>query len=130
MPVRGSTSEGADCVYRDHGKAAARWVHVPDRGPAAEVKSERGFQVFACEVDSTRNTSSWASGKTAQTLLFVAQVLLFLVILVQFIMFYKSYVLAAAAAGLVDGAVVQRQASSSASSSNISDYYVTKVRKR
>ena len=62
--------------------------------------------------------------------LFLGQVLLFAVVVVQFIMLYRSYALAAAAAArFVDAGVLRREnASSSGSSvaSNVPDYYVTK----
>lgn len=62
--------------------------------------------------------------------LFFGQVLLFGVVIVQFVMLYRSYALAAvAAADLVDAGVVRRQSASAAASSatsNVPDYYVTK----
>ena len=62
--------------------------------------------------------------------LFIGQVLLFGVVIVQFIMLYRSYALAAAAAAnLVDAGVLRRENASSGSSSassNVPDYYVTK----
>lgn len=62
--------------------------------------------------------------------LFIGQVLLFAVVIVQFIMLYRSYALAAAAAAnVVDAAVIGRENASSGSSSassNVPDYYITK----
>jgi hypothetical protein len=62
--------------------------------------------------------------------LFIGQVLLFGVVVVQFIMLYRSYALAAAAAvNLVDAGVLRRENASSGSSSasgNVPDYYITK----
>lgn len=58
--------------------------------------------------------------------LFFGQVALFAVVVVQFIMLYRSYALAAVgAAGLADAAVLKKQESSSAAS-DVPDYYVTK----
>jgi hypothetical protein len=67
-------------------------------------------------------------------ILFGGQLLLFVGLLWQFIMLYKSYFATAAAVGLVDANVIKRASSSSSSSthssssssSNIPDYYVTK----
>lgn len=62
--------------------------------------------------------------------LFIGQVLLFGVVVVQFIMLYRSYALAAAAAAnLVDAGVLKKDNASSGSSSassNVPDYYITK----
>jgi len=62
--------------------------------------------------------------------LFIGQIVLFGVVVVQFIMLYRSYALsAAAAANLVDAGVLRRENASSGSSSassNVPDYYVTK----
>jgi hypothetical protein len=68
-------------------------------------------------------------GRFSKKALFVGQVLLFGVVVVQFIMLYRSYALAAATARLVDAGVLRRQNASSGSSSvasNVPDYYVTK----
>lgn len=62
--------------------------------------------------------------------LFIGQVLLFVVVVVQFVMLYRSYALAAtAAANLVDAGVLRRENASSGSSSassNVPDYFITK----
>ncbi|KAK4502545.1 hypothetical protein PRZ48_005970 [Zasmidium cellare] len=58
-----------------------------------------------------------------QRVLLVAQIVLFGIIVLQFVMYYKTYYLAAAAAGLVDAGMLNRQASSA--QSHIPDYYQT-----
>lgn len=70
-----------------------------------------------------RDSSTASSSRTRQRVLLFAQLLLFGIIVLQFIMYYRSYYLAAAAAGLVDAGMLNRQASSA--QSNIPDYYQT-----
>lgn len=55
-----------------------------------------------------------------QRVLLIAQIVLFGIIVLQFVMYYKTYYLAAAAAGLVDAGMLNRQASS-----HVPDYYQT-----
>ncbi|KAF2716997.1 phosphoglycerate mutase-like protein [Polychaeton citri CBS 116435] len=67
-------------------------------------------------------------GKYKQRALFLGQIGLFIVIIVQFVMLYRSYALAAAAARLIDAAAVDRRqgaSSSSSSSSSIPQYLQT-----
>jgi hypothetical protein len=68
--------------------------------------------------------------RISRTALFLGQVVLFGIVVVQFVMLYRNYVVAAAAVGadLVDAGVVRRQSASAAgssSTSNVPDYYVT-----
>jgi hypothetical protein len=75
-----------------------------------------------------KDSGRWYS-RFSKKALFIGQVLLFGVVVVQFIMLYRSYALAAAALRLVDAGVLKRQNASSGSSSvasNVPDYYVTK----
>lgn len=58
--------------------------------------------------------------RVPQRVLLIAQIVLFGIIVLQFVMYYKTYYLAAAAAGLVDAGMLNRQASS-----HIPDYYQT-----
>lgn len=58
--------------------------------------------------------------RVPQRVLLIAQIVLFGIIVLQFVMYYKTYYLAAAAAGLVDAGMLNRQASS-----QIPDYYQT-----
>ena len=66
----------------------------------------------------------------SKKVLFIGQVLLFGVVVVQFIMLYRSYALAAAAAAnLIDAGVIGRENASSGSASavsNVPDYLITK----
>ncbi|KAK0942532.1 hypothetical protein LTR29_005953 [Friedmanniomyces endolithicus] len=64
------------------------------------------------------------TGPIPQTLLLAAQVLLFGVVIVQFIMLYRSFALAAACSSFVDAGILRRQSASSATSS-APDYYQT-----
>lgn len=77
----------------------------------------------------TKASGPWYERFSKKTL-FIGQVVLFGVVVVQFIMLYRSYALAAAAAAnLVDAGVLRRENASSGSSSassNVPDYYVTK----
>jgi hypothetical protein len=94
-------------------------------------ESEELLEVHAHQ---PRFLQSKASGpwyeRFSKKALFVGQVLLFAVVVVQFIMLYRNYALAAAAAAnLVDAGVLRRENASSGSSSassNVPDYYVTK----
>ncbi len=64
------------------------------------------------------------TGPIPQTLLLAAQVLLFGVVIVQFIMLYRSFALAAACSSFVDAGILRRQSASSATSS-APDHYQT-----
>jgi hypothetical protein len=68
--------------------------------------------------------------RISKKVLFLGQVVLFGIVVVQFVMLYRNYAVAAAAvaADLVDAGVVRRQSASAAgssSTSNVPDYYVT-----
>lgn len=60
-----------------------------------------------------------------QKLLYVGQIILFVIIVVQFIMLYRSFVLAAACGSIVDAGMLRRQSAYSSSSSSIPQYYQT-----
>jgi hypothetical protein len=70
--------------------------------------------------------------RISKKVLFLGQIALFGIVIVQFVMLYRNYAVAAAAlAGdMVDAGVVRRQsasssAASSSATSNVPDYYVT-----
>jgi hypothetical protein len=69
--------------------------------------------------------------RISKKVLFLGQVVLFGIVVVQFVMLYRNYAVAAAvvASGMVDAGVVKRQSASSvgssSSTSNLPDYYVT-----
>jgi hypothetical protein len=91
---------------------------------------EEVFEVHAHQPRflQSKDSGRWYS-RVSKKALFIGQVLLFGVVVVQFIMLYRSYALAAAAVQLVDAGVLKRQNASSGSSSatsNVPDYYVTK----
>ncbi|TKA64876.1 hypothetical protein B0A55_09727, partial [Friedmanniomyces simplex] len=70
--------------------------------------------------------ASTLTGRLPQRLLFAAQLLLFAVVLVQFIMLYRSFALAAACTSFVDAGILRRQSASSGSAtSSVPDYYQT-----
>jgi hypothetical protein len=77
----------------------------------------------------SKNKGPWYE-RFSKKAFFIGQVLLFAVVVVQFIMLYRSYALAAAAAAnLVDAGVLRRENASSGSSSassNVPDYHITK----
>ena len=74
--------------------------------------------------ESSAPSSSTLRRRIPQRILYIGQIVLFTVILVQFlIMTYKNYVWAAAT-GFLDGAVLNR-AGSSSSPSKVPDYYQT-----
>lgn len=75
----------------------------------------------------SKDSGRWYS-KFSKKALFAGQVVLFGIVVVQFIMLYRSYAMAAVAAKLVDAGVMRKNASSTSSSaaSNVPDYYVTK----
>ena len=94
-------------------------------------ESDEVFEVHAQQPRFLQSEDSgrWYS-RFSKKALFIGQVVLFGVVVVQFIMLYRSYALAAAAAAnVVDAGVLRRQNASSGSSSaasNVPDYYVTK----
>jgi len=91
-------------------------------------------ELLEAHAQQPRFLQSKASGpwyeRFSKKALFIGQVLLFGVVIVQFIMLYRSYALAAAAAAnLVDAGVLKKDNASSGSSSassNVPDYYITK----
>jgi len=112
-----------------------------DGGEAGLIKcamvSESEEILFKDYSDSTRRprflqptsySGPWFT-RISKKALFLGQVVLFGVVLVQFVMLYRNYAVAAAAvaADLVDAGVVRRQSASaaSASTSGLPDYYQT-----
>ncbi|KAK5131653.1 hypothetical protein LTR08_000780 [Meristemomyces frigidus] len=73
-------------------------------------------------------SSHFAESTLKQKALFVGQITLFGVVVLQFIMMYRSFALAAACGGMVDAGLLRRQsaASGSSSTSSLPDYYQTK----
>ncbi|KAK5741631.1 hypothetical protein LTR17_003837 [Elasticomyces elasticus] len=67
-----------------------------------------------------------STGRIPQKVLFLGQLTLFGIIIVQFIMLYRSFALAAACTSFVDAGVVRRQSASGSSTSSAPDYYQTK----
>lgn len=100
-------------------------VALEDQG---HTKTANAPELLKYPQVSTAESSYRRRSKLSQRLLFAGQILLFGIIVVQFIMLYRNYAFAAAAGGMVDAAVVKRQSASAASSStsNVPDYYVTK----
>lgn len=65
------------------------------------------WKLFSGDSAATR-----LQGRIPQRVLLVAQIVLFGIIVLQFVMYFKNYYVAAAAAGLVDAGMLNRQASS------------------
>ena len=111
-------------------------VRDVEGGEACLTKSpllSESEELFEVRAQQPRFLQSKANGpwyeRFSKKALFIGQVLLFGVVVVQFIMLYRRYALAAAAAKLVDAGVLRRQNASSGSSSvasNVPDYYVPK----
>ncbi|KAK4545887.1 hypothetical protein LTR36_002451 [Oleoguttula mirabilis] len=69
--------------------------------------------------------TSPAASTLKQKLFFVGQLTLFGIVIVQFIMMYRSFAMAAACGGLVDAGMLRRQSAYSSSTSSLPDYYQT-----
>ncbi|KAK3115059.1 hypothetical protein LTR53_005978 [Teratosphaeriaceae sp. CCFEE 6253] len=69
--------------------------------------------------------TSALTGRLPPNILFAGQLIVFGVVIVQFIMLYRNFAVAAACTAFVDAAVVRRQSASS-STSSAPDYYQTK----
>ena len=68
-----------------------------------------------------------ATSTLKQKVLYIGQITLFAVVVVQFIMMYRSFAMAAACGSLVDAGMMRRQSAySSSSTSKLPDYYQTK----
>ena len=66
------------------------------------------------------------AGRIKQRLLFSGQLIVFGIVVAQFIMLYRSFALAAACGSLVDAGILKRQSSASGSAtSKLPDYYQT-----
>jgi len=126
----------------DPSHAPAGIRHGYNGGDGGEAGLTKGGMVSESEEvfleDSTRRPrflqptsyrGPWYT-RISNKFLFLGQVVLFGIVVVQFIMLYRNYAVAAAAvaADMVDAGVVRRQSASAASSlstSNVPDYYVT-----
>ena len=69
-----------------------------------------------------------ATSTFKQKALFIGQVTLFVVVVLQFIMMYRSFAMAAACGSLVDAGMMRRQSATpyGSSTSSLPDYYQTK----
>lgn len=66
-----------------------------------------------------------SSDALRQRLLFAGQVTLFIIVVVQFVMMYKHFAVAAACGSMVEAGMMRRQSASSSSTSSLPDYYQT-----
>lgn len=98
------------------------------RGIGDQVKHDEEKQAMPTKLRALptfwTGTGPVTTSSLTQRALFVGQVILFGVVVVQFIMLYKSFALAAACGGVVDAGMLRRQSASS-STSSLPDYYQT-----
>ena len=95
-----------------------------DKDKHDDEKQAIATKLRALPMSGLEQPPSTLKRKLRQRALFVGQIVLFLIIIVQFIMLYKNYMFAAAC-GVANAGVVRKQAASS-STSSLPDYYQTK----
>lgn len=110
-------------MHRDRG-GEAKEAFVVSAAVAAEDENAMSTKLRAWPAFRNLLAANAAAAplqrRVPQKVLLIAQIILFGIIVLQFVMYYKTYYLAAAAAGLVDAGMLNRQASS-----HIPDYYQT-----